>query len=359
MQDTTQNELSEVAQPNISASYGRYVSCSHLAVLSRQAESDGVDMAALLRRRGLTQAELSRPNAKLAADQYAQILIDVDAQVSDKAFWFRFAQLLDFPAYDILGQALLSCATLRQGIHILTKYYELFSCGSALTCRERPDGVELFIYRPGSNRSRISYIRSELLCALIFNGMRKVLPDEGRKVRFAFDYAAPAYAHLYGQYLSSTCSFSAGQASIYVPEEYLSLPGLFPNPTMLQIFARQCDDLLSDLRRTPSIDAQVRREIAALPELHLSASEVAQKIGLSKRTMNRRLESAGTSFQEVVRDVKTQLASDYLQATNMSIENIASALGYSDASNFRRAFVGWTGVLPSQFRRADADNRAK
>lgn len=339
-------------EPTVNLIYGHLVPCSHLAILATFAQQRGVEMQPLLHKHGLSIESISTPGARMTATQYGQLLVDVDTLTDDDGFWFRFGQQLNFPAYDVLGQVMLGCNTLRQAMHILAKYYQLLSCGSELVCVEEGDSLCIHIYRQGDIEARVSFIRSELLVSVIFNGILVMLADRGEKLRFEFDYRKPRHASLYHKYLNRNCVFSATQSKVIIPAEYLSRPGVHPNPVMLKILVKQCDQLLGQLQSHQSISAQARTAIAAIPGHYPTASSVAQKIGLSPRTLSRRLKEQGTTFQLLVNEVKTQRAVNYLQTTEMSIEQVATLVGFSDSANFRRAFVSWTGMLPSDYRRS-------
>lgn len=72
---------------------------------------------------------------------------------------------------------------------------------------------------------------------------------------------------------------------------------------------------------------------------------------MEPRTLRRRLEAQGTSYREILAGVRQGLAIEYLRKTRMTTEDIASRLGYSDAANFRHAFLRWTGKTPHEYRR--------
>jgi AraC-like DNA-binding protein len=78
---------------------------------------------------------------------------------------------------------------------------------------------------------------------------------------------------------------------------------------------------------------------------------VAAKLSIGTRTLRRRLKALGTSYQKVLDDVKKQLAMEYLQTTTLSVQEISDLLGYSEVTNFRRAFVKWADVSPYQYRK--------
>ena len=80
-------------------------------------------------------------------------------------------------------------------------------------------------------------------------------------------------------------------------------------------------------------------------------SRKEKKLHTTSRTLRRRLHLEGTSYQDLLAEVRCNLAKEYLRGTRMTTEDIAETLGFSDAANFRHAFRRWTGRNPSEFRR--------
>jgi AraC-like DNA-binding protein len=114
---------------------------------------------------------------------------------------------------------------------------------------------------------------------------------------------------------------------------------------------RSCDELTADLRRCHDIRRRVRRMVLNANGTVPTLSDVAGRLFLSTRTLRRRLEDAQTSYQEIVGEIRRDLALRYLTQTSLSTEAIAEILGYSDTANFRQAFKRWTGESPRQYRR--------
>jgi AraC-like DNA-binding protein len=94
--------------------------------------------------------------------------------------------------------------------------------------------------------------------------------------------------------------------------------------------------------------------LAERPGPFAGMDEVAVLLKTTSRTLRRRLMDEGTSFQQVLNEVRANLAKEYLRNTRMNSDDIALALGFSDAANFRQAFRKWTQHSPSEFRRAAA-----
>ncbi len=335
--------------------YGYYVPCSHVAILAAFAGQHNIKMQPILSQYKLSSKKINTPDALMLAEQYSQLLLSVDMAAHDHAiqedFWFSFARQLNFSAYGVLGQALLSCENFQQALALLVKYYQVLSCGSDLTCHHQDRFFSLNIHRQSAVGSRDSIIRSEILVTSIINGLRALLPDNAEKLRVEFDYKKPSYHALYPKNLTKNCIFSAPQSKILIPDQYLKQPCPHANPVMLDIFTQQLDQVLIQLQGPKSIAAKVRKLIATIPGAYPAVDDVAQQIGISSRTLSRYLKDNNTTFQALVNQVKCQQASHYLQSSNLSIEQIATQVGFGDSANFRRAFSGWTGMTPSQFRK--------
>lgn len=338
--------------------YGSYVPCSHVAILAVFAEKHDINMRSILSQYNLSDKKVNTPNALMLADQYSKLLLTVDAAIQEQAklkdFWFRFAQQLDFPAYGILGQALLSCENIQQAIEWLVKYYQVLSCGSELSCGIEGGYLSLNIHRPSKAGSRESIIRSEILVTTIVNGMRALLPDDGKFLKVEFDYKKPSYQAEYQDNFGRNCIFSAPQSRVLVAVQYLELPCPHANSVMLNILTQQLDQILDHLQGPKSVVTKVKTLIASIPGNYPAMNDVALQLGVSPRTLSRYLKDNDTTFQELVNQVKSQQASNYLQTTNISIEKVAALVGFSDSANFRRAFVAWTGMSPTHFRQNSA-----
>ena len=87
-----------------------------------------------------------------------------------------------------------------------------------------------------------------------------------------------------------------------------------------------------------------------MPWRYPSLETMAFDLAIEPRTLRRKLEAQGTSYRQILADVRRNLAINYLRKTRMTTDEIASRLGYSDAANFRHAFVRWTGKTPHEYR---------
>ncbi len=120
-----------------------------------------------------------------------------------------------------------------------------------------------------------------------------------------------------------------------------------------QLCELQCREISHQLASTP-MARQVQRVLIGHSEKLLSCRTVAERLGLSERTLHRRLASEGHSFQQLNEQIKKQLAKRLLSDSRLDLNAIAQRLGYAEAASFSRAFSRWTGSPPSHWQRQSA-----
>jgi AraC-like DNA-binding protein len=165
----------------------------------------------------------------------------------------------------------------------------------------------------------------------------------------------PAYADRYQDFFHSPMSFNWPISSVEVPRHWLDEPSPYYHAelwkqsqvnleTRLREFGSDIGDGYSGYVRSC-----LRASELPLPDL----SAIAERLNVSNRTLNRRLQSEGSSFRDLRNAVLCEWAERYLTESGHSVEAIAAILGYGDVSNFRRAFRSWTGLSPGDFRRRE------
>jgi AraC-like DNA-binding protein len=258
------------------------------------------------------------------------------------------ASLID---YGVLGYAMMSCATLDRALRIAMRYYRTGGPLVALHYRvERDEAVleaedelglgpllswvveSMFAPFPGLLRELLGHpVRITEVC---FTG-----PPVAHRARLEALFRAPVRFHAFADQFR----FDAAQ---------LARPLVRADAWSASLFERSCRELLTELEGETSFASRLSRDLLAHPGEMPGAGDMARRLNMSERTLRRRLASQGTSWQAVVDRVRKRIAEDYLCTTSLSIQEIAELLGYTEATNFRRAFLKWTGRTPVARRRA-------
>jgi AraC-like DNA-binding protein len=145
--------------------------------------------------------------------------------------------------------------------------------------------------------------------------------------------------------------FGGGADEITFPSTIQPMPLASADSFLHAMLIAQCEQIHVDGRRLAALRVSVENEIAPLlPHGKAQASEIARKLGMSQRTLARRLASEGLSFTAILDEMKCSLAKHYLGEADLPITTIAWLLGYQEVSAFTHAFKRWTGKTPKQAR---------
>ena len=155
-----------------------------------------------------------------------------------------------------------------------------------------------------------------------------------------FRYVLPAQIHFNRPW--NRISFDAA---------YLACPLVMADAASMQLAVEQCERELVAIGLLNRFVRQVRGLIFREGEGFRSVEAVAADLCMSERTLKRQLAQEGTTFSDILEDLRRQKAVLLLESEQSSIDRIAEQLGYSDVANFNRAFKRWTGTTPGQYRR--------
>ncbi|MBL4684319.1 MAG: AraC family transcriptional regulator ligand-binding domain-containing protein [Nannocystaceae bacterium] len=274
--------------------------------------------------------------------------MSIAAHRSDSAFWLETGRQFTLATFGDVGQLLQSCRDARDALPRLCQYYAIVGCGSALEFVLDPDGASIYL-----NRTCDSGVEAKLKTELIVGAFARntgVLSGEDLSfLSFEFDYPEPSDADSYRASLGPRISFGHARCRITIPTDPLDRPNTLANRTMRSALSKRCQAALLRVQ-TEGIEDRVREVIVQTPGLAPTLPQVASRLGSSTRTLSRQLSQGGFRFDVIRRDVQYNRARELLRETTMSVAEVASGVGFDNASNFARAFVRWSGATPSQFR---------
>ncbi|HCI11908.1 MAG TPA: AraC family transcriptional regulator, partial [Alcanivorax sp.] len=161
----------------------------------------------------------------------------------------------------------------------------------------------------------------------------------------------PVWASVYEEYLGCPVTFGTGQLTITLPAALLDTPCLTADPTTHRAALRDCEHQLRQIQSGGPLSQRIGVMLLDRDGDYPTLDDTAEEFAMSRRTLIRKLKAEGTSFQELLDDVRRELAAWYLLETSLPVERIAEKLGYQDPSNFSRTFQRWFGTTPLRMRR--------
>ena len=172
-----------------------------------------------------------------------------------------------------------------------------------------------------------------------------------------FTHDSPPHLGEYGRtFEPAKVRFGAPVLGFAFDRHILDLPLPNADPNLHALLVPYADQLLSALPAPPSVTANVRSLIGLqLADGGPDAARAASRLGMSLRTLARRLETEGTTFRELVDEVRQQLALEYVGRRAATFSDITDQLGFSHVAAFHRAFRRWTGQTPLEYRKKARD----
>jgi AraC-like DNA-binding protein len=159
----------------------------------------------------------------------------------------------------------------------------------------------------------------------------------------------PTNIRPYREILAAPLHFDAVQCAVIFPASWLARPVADADPLLHMVLQDRASAELTG--QGPILHGDVRRTVRLLLlSRQCSRANVAKRLGIHPRTLGRRLQESGTTFQALLDETRAQMAKQLLLDTRLPIARIAAAVGYEDPTIFTRAFARWTGRTPSEFR---------
>jgi AraC-like DNA-binding protein len=311
-----------------------------------------LDVRPLLARSSLTVEQAATPNARMPVKNQITFLNLVADALQDQFLGIRLGQDIDLRELGFLYYVLASSENLGDALRRVARYSAIHNEGVHITYSEGKDISVTCNYvgvpRTG-DRHQIEFIVTILLrtCRQLVG--RHLSPS---RIRFV---------HRRGELPSKLVAFFSCKTHFGSQVDELSFPRpagranvTHADPFLNSLLVKYHEEIISTRHRQSS-EWRLNVENAIVPLLphgQAQVAQVARRLGVSRRTLARRLESEGLTFLEILDGLRLDLANRYLRESALPISEVAWLLGYKETSAFDHAFKRWTGQTPKQMRRA-------
>ncbi|MFN2287074.1 MAG: AraC family transcriptional regulator ligand-binding domain-containing protein [Chromatocurvus sp.] len=310
----------------------------------------GHPLPAILADTSLAVSGVHGVGARVSQGDFLQLVVNAQSLTRDPALGLHLGERLNLSAHAILGQAFMTCRDLHEVLDLFMKYYHLLSPELELSL-ELSD-TEYHLTTIAAPDPALEVFGSELMAAALLNTLRGLLSRNDFRLRVEFPYAEPRHAHDYhALFGSENVRFHCSHQRICFDRRLGDTPLPSSNPALRELYEDECARLLSDLEATDSMAEQVLSLLRKLEGQYPQMPQVAGMLNISPRTLRRRLDAENAAFQPLLDSVRAEHATRYLKNTRLPLASIAYMIGFSDPSNFRRAYRKWTGHTPAEVRR--------
>lgn len=298
---------------------------------------------------GIAAHVLARPEGRITLTQWTRLALQAIRLTGEQGLGIEYGLRLRPSAHGFLGYAAMTAPSLRQALVLGIKYYRMRLQSYRLHLVEEGDRAVLEI----AETHPIPVLRSfffEIQLVGLSQMPTSFIGESGSGAELWFDWPEPAYFARYRDRLP-TARFSRPANQLRFPAHYLSRqPMLADDSTHGQALSQVEREYASTRQEEENLVPRVRSALvlgeAAYPDLET----LAGRLHISSRTLRRRLDAQGTSYQALLDEARQRDARHMLESSGLDIQAISQRLGFLNPPSFTRAFKLWTGTTPSVFR---------
>ncbi len=317
------------------------LACAHL-------RKSGIHLAPVLSKAGLTVEQIENRSTRLKVKSQIKFLQLAAEILQDDFLGFHLARDFDLRAIGLLYYVLASSKELADALRRVERYSEIVNEGISLRIHTGRETAIIFSYvgvERHSDRHQIEFWLTSFvrLCRQLTG--RRLEPS-----RVRFMHRGGKTPPDLRSFLGCEVEFGSNVDELVFPRTVKVMPIVSADPYLNEILIENCEEALArrELGRD-SLRPRLENAIAPLlPHGKAQVDEIARELGMSRRTLARRLSSEGLTFSGVLDELRANLAKRYLGDKGLVISEIAWLLGYSEVSAFSHAFKRWTGKTPKR-----------
>lgn len=335
------------------------------ATLIVYAEGQGVPREALLHAAGLTEDLLHNPDELVPYEALLGIWDLLLARFPGRPLGLEYAQIVPLSIFGALGYALAHCATARDALQCYLRFSRLLDPYLQVELREQGGLASIRIDHEPRVLARPEVM--EMLVGGMHRHAQELLFGHGGvapgPLCVSFTHPAAHEAEVYGQFFKGVrVRFEAAYNGTEFDADLLDRPIPAADPTLGRHLMAALELQLAGASDSPasSFADLVRAQLEpSLSQGTLSQEQVGRQLNVSTRTLQRRLREEGTSFLEVLEQLRRTRALRLLQETSLPVQEVAYLLGYSEPRAFHRSFRRWTGHSAGAWRSRAASGGAR
>jgi AraC-like DNA-binding protein len=314
----------------------------------------GADTSRILAEHGIDPAQLHDKDLRLPAPTVAKLWAAASIAAREPELPIHAAVELAWGSYRVIDMLAASACTVGEGLTLISQYFRIIHDTVLVPIRERPDGARVFrVEDVRGDAIPAPYVDYTLAACLYRMRYAGAAPIEAE---IHLRRAAPIDLAGHHRAFGTNLEFGAHEDCAVLTQAQWTAPMSPSDPLLQSVLKDHADQVLRGL---PSLDADRENPLAdvqqvlleAMPRGRVDLDHAAKQLGVSARTLQRRLAETGTRWSDLVEDARRQLSARLLADASLSVDDVAVLLGYAEASVFHRAFRRWTGQTPGAFRK--------
>jgi AraC-like DNA-binding protein len=305
---------------------------------------------ALLAEAGIDTRQLEKPENRIPLEQQQALWQLAMERSGSEAFGLHFARSVQPTAFGLLGYMAMNCRDIADCFDAVVKYQFLAGQGGEFSLQSEKELVTLR-YTPVNPQHPATAQRVVAMLAANVSFGRWLVGAAFIPRRVEFNQAAPADLSEYEEFFGCPVRFGGGRDALVFDQAVTALQVPNASEELLLLLSERANRLLEGLSHQSGIAGRIASLLATqLTDTLPDKTLIASQLGMSERTLQRRLKEEGTSFQEILDSARHYLAQELLRNTALPLNQVAVQLGFAEPSAFFRAFRKWQGCTPGQYR---------
>ena len=311
----------------------------------------GVAASSLYEAAGIEPASLAGPDHRIPFAKLVSLYEMAAALTHDDAFGLHVGETVDATAFDVLGYSVINSANLGEAVARVVRYHSIWTDGAAFELRDQGAKAVLnYQYLDPSIKEHRH--DAEMTFGAFINLGRAVTGTDWQPEQVSFQHARPRDLSEHERIFRCQVGFAAAANELVIKSSVLRLSIKKADAKLCALLDSHAEALLTRYPYHNDLIGRAREIIGnELNGGNSAIDGVAHKLGMSPRTLQRKLREHDTSHQQLVDELRKSLALRYLDDPSMAIGEVAYLLGFSESSAFHRAFKRWTGQTPNEYRR--------
>lgn len=308
----------------------------------------GVDPDGVLREAGIAPALFADPDNLITYRSRGRLMACCVARTGCQHFGLLVGQRMNLQSLGLVGMLVRYSPDVMRGLRNLVTFLHLHSSGAVMQLKISDD-MAILTYDTSEPHVEATDQTGDGAVAMMLNVMRSLCGPDFLPIEACFRHRKPENVQPFRRFFRIPLRFDAQQNALVFSRHWLDTHPIGADEELQRLLQKQIDGL--EAKHGADFPAHVRGVLrAALVAGHASADQIARLFAMHTRTLSRRLEAFGSSYQEILDECRFEIARQMLGHMSLGVAEIAASLGYARASTFTRAFRRWSGTTPTIWR---------
>lgn len=323
-------------------------SSSVLKILYKLLELHHQDSDTLFHSFGLAKADITDERKRIPYETVHKLWLEASEMIDNPCYGIKAAEIFHPSDLNILGYAWLSSSTLRSAFERLYRFQKMINEFVKISLSELDETFEIILGT--QEQGNVTMAQFDMGASIILKMCQSVYRQPLKPLAVYLAHPKPNCFKQYENYFDCKIYFSQPETKVSFPVGILDEPLLNATPDVSFMLDKTIIEYLESMHGE-NIASKVKQAITTQLPSAVSIEKITNQLNMTPRTLHRYLKAEGTSYKQILNDVRYELSKQYISQKQYNVTEIAFQLGFSDSSAFSRAFKHWSGFSPSHYNK--------